>query len=251
MTESLYHIIAPVVDIVEDPSNPGAISKNDSQGLFGETFEVTDTNGDFCYGTLKIDGYSGYVHSAALTPAGSIPQPNGFICQLMSHIYPQPSMKTRPIMGLSFLSHIHVNSDNRKDGFIEMPGYGWVHEDHIAMGSQKNPASIAKKFLGTPYLYGGRSTWGLDCSALIQLSMLACGQACLRDCNQQENTLGKQADMQSSLKRGDIVYFQGHVGMMLDEQRCINATSRHMRTCIEDINDLEKIYNGITAVRRI
>ena len=107
----------------------------------------------------------------------------------------------------------------------------------------------AMKFLDTPYLWGGRSCAGIDCSGLVQISLMAAGLECLRDTKDQIGTIGTKAS--PPLKRGDLVFFEGHVGIMVDEENLLNATSRHMKTIIEPVDHVKDAYNGILNIKRL
>ena len=120
-------------------------------------------------------------------------------------------------------------------------------EDHV---------NSALLFLNAPYLWGGRCITGIDCSGLVQIILMARGIFCARDCKDQKDSVGeavpiKNSQDTSNLQRGDLVYFKRHVGIMVDDARILNATSRHMNTLIEDVNDLVQIYDGILSVRRL
>lgn len=251
MGGSVHTVTASLAALLDDPANGAKIGSRDSQLLFGETFEVEKTEGEWSYGTSLVDGYKGYVRSAHLT---SLVNPaRHFTALRWCHVYPEPSFKTHPSLYLGMMSRLLVDEKNRKYGFVSVPGYGWVCEDHIKpldSLSQKNDyVETALMFLGCPYLYGGRSAQGLDCSALVQLALMRSGILCPRDSDQQPS-IGKAVD-RNEIRRGDLVFFKGHVGITLDDKNILNATARTMDVRIENLDSLEKIYAGITAIRRI
>jgi cell wall-associated NlpC family hydrolase len=174
-----------------------------------------------------------------------------------THIYPEPSFKTRPVTGLGFMSRIVVNENVEKDGFLSVPGTGWIYARHIKPLSALagvDPVYTAMRFLGCPYLYGGRTANGMDCSALVQLALNRTGITCPRDSGPQERALGHSIP-RAQARKGDLVFFPGHVGIMLDDQHVINASARTMCVEVERLDDLDRIYAangkpGITSIRR-
>jgi cell wall-associated NlpC family hydrolase len=251
MAKEIYNVIVHTADIYERDDDNAAISNNDSQLLYGESFEVKSETADFYYGKSLIDNYKGFVKKAFLQKANA--DPSHFINVLSSHIYPEPSFKTRPLMPLSFLSRLHLDAKNEKNGFVKLEHGGWVFKEHIKpIREMKNetPLNTALMFLGTPYLYGGRSSQGLDCSALIQLAMLRNGiKDCERDSSDQANTIGTEIP-EKDITKGDLVFFKGHVAIMLDDKNVLNATARKMATVKEPLQKLIKEYGNITAARR-
>lgn len=247
----LHYINTTTADLISDLKKPEVIGKKESQLLFGETFDVTKTEGEYSYGASVLDGYEGYIHQKHLSPAQT--KNTHIVCAPSTHIYTGPDFKSRPFMPLSFFSRLHIGK--KENGFIEIPNYGWVFEEHIhpleSLPLSADIAEIAQIFLGTPYLYGGRSRFGIDCSGLIQILMMARGHPCPpRDTEEQEGHFGEEITPQD-LQRNDIVYFKGHVGIMMDKTHILNATQRKMTTLIENIDDLSKIYDGITALKRL
>ncbi len=116
--------------------------------------------------------------------------------------------------------------------------------------NRADPAETAMLFINTPYRYGGRLAWGIDCSGLVQLALLRNGVPCPRDSGQQQNSAGTETDLNKP-ERGDLVFFPGHAGIMANENDVINASSRTMSVAVEPLQQLLKIYGDISAVRRI
>ncbi|GJL84614.1 MAG: hypothetical protein DHS20C02_03890 [Micavibrio sp.] len=251
MGGKIHTITTSLTALVNNPDNSSIIGNRDSQLLFGETFEAESESGEWVHGTSIIDGYKGHVRTAHLAPAKK--PATHFINQRWTHIYPEASFKTRPVINLGLMSRLSADDQKKQDGFVSVPGYGWASEDHIkplsALTPDKDFVETALSFLGCPYLYGGRSAQGLDCSALAQIALLRSGISCPRDSDQQIN-LGITIE-KNGLRRGDLVFFKGHVGIMVDDENILNATSRTMDVRIEALDDLENIYKGITRIRRI
>lgn len=251
----LLTAITPIAEILGNPQEPSKISDRDSQLLYGEQFQVEQSHGTYVYGHSVLDGYKGYVERALLVK--NVPASNAVVKATITHLYPEPDFKSRPTMMLSFLSRL-TTLDNHKNGFTALDDGNWIFSDHIAEEKDftmpEDLAHTASFYLGTPYIYGGRSYFGIDCSGLIQQIMLAHGHPCpKRDCEDQRGSFGRKIDIKKSekLARNDVIFFRGHVGVMMDDSYIINATARHMSTVIEKVKDLEEIYDGITYVARL
>lgn len=245
-------VVTSTADILGDAGEPQLITNNDSQLLYGEQFQVEESRGAYVYGYSLVDNYAGSVERVQLIK--DAPKATHIVKIHATHLYPEPSFKTRPTLSLSFMSRI-ILTDRTDGDFIQLHDGSWIFMDHVApldgFIMPEDMAHTATMFIGTPYLYGGRSKYGIDCSGLIQQVMMAHGHPCpLRDCKDQEGTIGSSVETKD-LQRNDIVYFKGHVGIMLDDKYILNATARHMSTVIEDIAELEKAYDGITHASRL
>ncbi|MBU0800365.1 MAG: C40 family peptidase [Alphaproteobacteria bacterium] len=255
-TVTAYQITVPVADLVDKPARTLQISRNSSQMLYGETLDVIEEQGDWVRGTCATDGYEGWVHKSQLKPLTHFT--THFVDLPWTHIYPEPDFKTRPVMGVGFLSRLTVNPDIEKNGFVSIPGTGWIYARHIKPLSAMNgvdPVYTVMRFLGCPYLYGGRTAMGIDCSGLTQLALNRAGVYCPRDSGPQEKSLGTNVP-RAQAQRGDLVFFPGHVGIMIDDQHVVNASARTMCIEVERLDDLDRIYSangkpGIISIRRV
>lgn len=232
-------------------ATPGTVGSGDSQLLFGESFQILGIEGSYFKGRCVLDGYPGYVRKTALSTHRD---PTHVLRVRASHIYPEPSFKTVPLKALSFMSRF--SPGRQESGYTHIPGHGWMISAHLAPFSALplfgDLAAAAMILEGTPYVYGGRSAFGIDCSGLVQIAMMASGYPCPpRDSKDQKGAFGYAVDYRDGLKRNDIVFFAGHVGIMIDERRAVNATARHMTTLVEDISALEKAYDGISGAYRL
>lgn len=248
----LLTAISPIAEILGNPQEPSKISDRDSQILYGEQFLMEESHGAYVYGYSVLDGYKGYIERALLVK--NVPASNALVKAKATHLYPEPDFKSRPTMLLSFLSRL-TTLDNQENGFTALDDGQWIFTDHIApLEGFKMPEDIAQTatiYLGTPYVYGGRSCFGIDCSGLIQQTMIANAYPCPpRDTTDQQGAFGKEVSREA-IQRNDIVYFKGHVGIMMDEKYILNATARHMSTVIEELDSLEQIYGGITRIARL
>jgi cell wall-associated NlpC family hydrolase len=231
---------------------PDAGAEQCDQVLFGEIFDALETVGAFAWGQAVRDGYVGWVEAAALGRAGEAPTHR--VVALRTFAFAAPSIKSPSFGPLSLNALVRVLEENGELALAE--GAGWIAKAHLApMGTGfAEPAATAERFLGAPYLWGGRDSVGIDCSGLIQQALYAAGLACPRDSDLQAQ-LGAAADRQN-LARGDLVFWRGHVGMMLDAKRLIHANAWHMAVEIEPLTEaIERIARRgggePTAFRRV
>ena len=206
--------------------------------LFGEGFEVLEMRDGFAFGQASRDGYVGWVDETALGEPG--PPATHRIAALATFAFVEPSIKTPVVHRLSMNALASVEA--REGRFAKLHGSGWVVEPHLApIGAfADDPAAVALRFLGVPYLWGGRSSDGLDCSGLVQQALYACGRACPRDSDQQQRTLGAGVEITDDLdglSRNDLVFWPGHVGIMLDETRLLHANANALCVSIESLPD--------------
>lgn len=208
------------------------------QLLFGEIFDVLGEQDGFAWGRSRRDGYVGFVESVALASAGALPTHR--VAAIRTYAFAEPSIKTRAFGPYSI--NVLVRIEAREGRFAKAAGTGWFIEDHLAPIGRfdHDPVAVAERFLGAPYLWGGRESLGLDCSGLTQQALLACGIAYPRDTDQQAQ-LGRPLTA-DELRRGDLVFWKGHVAMMLDAERVIHANAHHMATAIEPLSQTRARY---------
>ena len=202
------------------------------QLLCGEGFDVLDEAGGFAWGQARRDGYVGFVELSALKPADRAP--NMKLSALRSYAFEAPSIKSRALGPYSLGSLLDI--EEREGRFARAAGIGWFVEDHLAeIGVfETDPAAVALRYVGTPYLWGGRESLGLDCSGLTLQAFGACGIALPRDTDQQAQ--GGVAVAESELARGDLVFWKGHVALMLDGENIVHANAHHMAAAIEPLS---------------
>ncbi|WP_369061643.1 NlpC/P60 family protein [Caulobacter sp. 73W] len=230
---------------------PASDAEQWDQLLFGEAFDVLEEAGGFCWGQAARDGYVGFVDCAALAPVGELATHR--VCAIRTYAFSKPDIKSKPA-GLYSLNAL-VAVEAREGRFAKAAGGGWFIEAHLApLGEfDSDPAAVAERFIGAPYQWGGRESLGLDCSGLIQQALYACGRSCPRDTDMQAASLGEPIT-QDQLRRGDLVFWKGHVVMMLDETRIIHANAHFMDVTIEPLADalarIGAVYGAPTAFRR-
>jgi len=223
---------------------PDPMAEQQTQLLFGEVFDVLQDSGDFVLGQGRRDGYVGYVARADLAEAG--PAPTHQVLAPHTFGFAEPDIKTRACGPLSMNSLISVSKSEGRFRFAE--GAGWIVEEHLTpIGVfQTDPVTVALKLLGAGYLWGGRSSGGLDCSGLVQQAWFACGVALPRDTDQQF-AMGRAVEAQY-LQRGDLVFWRGHVGIMADAATLLHANAHHMATATEPLADaVKRIAAGPTG----
>ncbi|MEL6219078.1 MAG: NlpC/P60 family protein [Pseudomonadota bacterium] len=248
-------VCTPVAPMSATPDGTAAMT---SQLLFGERFTVYDSDGQWAWGQSDLDGYVGYVPRSCLDdPAAlGVPEPTHRVAALSTHVYAEPHFKARPGAALPAGARIAVTGE--RDGFGALGPGGFAPLCHLTPLETPAPDWVAEaeRFLGVPYLWGGRSATGLDCSGLVQLSLQAGGHDCPRDSDQQEAALGRPLAARERLARGDLVFWKGHVGVMVTGSRLLHANIHHMAVAVEPLSDArqrirEKGEGTVTSRRRL
>lgn len=237
---------------------PAADAEMLTEVLAGERVTVYELGEDgFAWGQLAADGYVGYVPTAALGPPG--PPPTHRVTALRTHVLPAPSVRRPPLDWLPFGSRVAIV--RTAGAFAVTAAGGFVPLAHLAPVEtlQTDPVAVAERFLGAPYLWGGKTVAGLDCSGLVQVALAACGIVCPRDTDMQEKALGRPLDTPidlGALHRGDLVFWKGHMALVRDPATLLHANAHHMAVAIEPVADaVARIAASgggtITSVRRL
>jgi cell wall-associated NlpC family hydrolase len=227
-------VALPLADLRASPG--GA---RDRQLLMGDAFLVIDRDQGHAFGIALKDGYCGWVSAAALGPPA---RPTHWVAVLGSHLYPEARVQAEALASLTLGARLRVTGQSST--FAETPA-GYVPAAHLRrLGDwHDDPAGVAGLFLGVPYLWGGNSRDGLDCSGLVQAAMLACGRACPGDSDLQQG-VGEVLDGSQPLQRGDRVFWRGHVGLMLDAATLIHANGHHMAVVAEPLREVAARIEG-------
>ena len=227
----------------------------ETEVLFGELVALYETANRFAWVQLARDAHVGYLPvealSAEITPA------THKVRALGTFVYPSPDIKSPPLMHLSLDARLAMAEEQGL--FVRLVSRGFVIARHVAEVS-RNAADfvdIAERLIGTPYLWGGRTRLGLDCSGLVQLSMQAAGLSVPRDSDMQQAEVGAEvlvpADL-DGLQRGDLVFWRGHVGIMSDGVMLVHANAHHMAVVTEPLTDaalrIGKDGGPVLAIRR-
>ena len=212
----LYEVIEPQAPLRRAPSPDASL---DTEALRGERVAVTEiTDEGWAHGRLESDGYVGFLPASALARPG--PAPTHRVTALRALAFPGPSIRLPPVGALPLGARI----------------------------------AVAERFLNAPYLWGGKTSLGLDCSGLVQISLAACGIACPRDTVGQEPAFARSSSPSGKLQRGDLIFWEGHVAIVRDEATLIHANAFHMSVAIEPIAEaVERIRAAdgeVTSVRR-
>lgn len=227
----------------------------DTEALHGETLTIFEEHGGWAWVQLDQDGYVGYVPSAGIVPAG--PLATHRIKALRTYVFPEPDAKAPPRAMLSLNARVCVAEEGAR--YARLDNGGFVYVTHLAKLGTHAPdfVTIAEGFLGAPYLWGGRTSVGLDCSGLVQLAAAAAGHDLPRDADMQEAEAGEAVDWHggATLIRGDFIFWEGHVGIMTSPQDFLHANAYHMAVEHEPFEEARRrIKNAgfdITSVRRL
>ncbi len=245
-------VVAGVVDVKNAPTPDAPL---DTQALAGEVVTVYDDEEGFAWAQLESDGYVGYLPAVALAPPG--PAVTHRVVVRRTFVYPGANMKLPPQAVLPFGAGVAI-ADTRGDFAMIAGNGGAIFAAHLRTADFRAPdsVSIGESFLGAPYLWGGKTPDGLDCSGLIQVCLTAAGIACPRDTDMQEKALGVTLPDGAPLQRGDLVFWRGHVGIMQDEARLLHANGFHMLVESEPFEEArtriaKNSFGAVTSIRRL
>jgi cell wall-associated NlpC family hydrolase len=224
--------------------------------LKGERVTIYEaTTEGWSWGQIE-DGYVGWLPSAALAPPG--PAPTHKVAALRAFVFPGPSIKLPPLEALPFGAKLHIA--HVRDRMAMTPSGGHVPTVHLRSieENERDFVTVAERFAGAPYLWGGKTMLGIDCSGLVQIALSACGIACPRDSDMQERALGAPVDHATAsfqLARGDLIFWRGHVAIARDRDTLVHANAFHMAVVVERaaeaIARIRAMGSEISSVRRL
>jgi cell wall-associated NlpC family hydrolase len=227
------------------PSNDAA---QDSELLFGEIFTVYDRADGWAWGQAVNDLYVGYVRENALAAPFATQATVG---ALLAPVFSAADLKS-PVRDLLPMNAA-VPVLARDGDYVRIGDGRYLHQRHLGPG-EKDFVAVAERFLGVPYVWGGKTAAGLDCSGLIQTALQATAKASPRDTDMMEKALGENVTLPDA-RRGDLVFWKGHMGVMLDEDWLLHANAFHMAVAVETLADamarIEKLAGAVTSVRRV
>jgi cell wall-associated NlpC family hydrolase len=235
---------------------PSSDAELATQALLGERVTIYDRNGEgFAWGQLNSDGYVGWLPDRALTKPGAAPTHK--VTAIRTFAFPGPSIKLPPVDTLVMGTTLTVV---REEGTFAVTRQNWyLPRQHVGGidAMAEDFVAVAERFVGTPYLWGGKSSFGIDCSGLVQVSLNAAGTGCPRDSDMQRDGLGRALDAADAkrLQRGDLIFWNGHVAIARDAESIVHANAHHMATVIEDargaIARIKAAGSEVTAIRRM
>jgi cell wall-associated NlpC family hydrolase len=229
---SLREVIDAQAPLRRAPSHEAPL---DTEALKGERVIVYETNEEgWAWGQLQGDKYVGWLPLNALAPAG--PAPTHKVAVLRTLAFPGPDIKLPPIETLPLGARIVVA--RAQDQFAVTAGGAFLPARHLLPVAQFAPdfVAVAEMFVGSPYLWGGKTNLGLDCSGLVQVALAGAGAACPRDSDMQEREVGQPlhwiGDV-TTLQRGDLIFWPRHVAIVRDSTNILHANAFHMAVAIE------------------
>jgi cell wall-associated NlpC family hydrolase len=241
-------VVVPVTAMHREASST---AMQTTQALFGERLSAFEIGDDWVWCQLERDGYVGYIAKAAVS--SDLTKPTHRVSVPSTFLYPVPDIKSQAATNLPMNAKLQIVASDEK--FSKLSNGNYIFTKHVRPLNEFEPdfVSVAEKFLDVPYYWGGKTAQGLDCSGLVQTSLEVCGISSPRDTDMQERQLGQNLMINDldGLRRGDLVFWKGHVGIMADHKTLLHANGYHMMTVKEPLAEaVTRIADPITSIRR-
>jgi cell wall-associated NlpC family hydrolase len=232
-------VIDPQAPLRRAPSHEAPL---DTEALKGERVTVYETNDEgWCWGQLDSDGYVGWLPAGALAKPGARPTHKVSVPRTL--VFPAADIKQPPVASMPFGARLAIARMDER--FAVTPDGGFIPARHVSKieAQESDFVAVAERFLAAPYLWGGKTSLGIDCSGLVQVALNACGIPCLRDSDMQEKNTGARIDAGlGNLQRGDLVFWKGHVAIARDNTTILHANAFHMAVAVESVAGGDRAY---------
>ena len=235
---------------------PAADAEQMTQALRGERVTIYDRNGEgFAWGQLGGDGYVGWLPESAL--ARPLRPPTHKVTALTTLVFPGPSIKLPPLMPLPMGARVSIVREDAT--FAVTAGGHHLPRQHLGPldACTADFVAVAERFAGAPYLWGGKTAFGIDCSGLVQVALTSAGTGCPRDSDMQCDALGRELSAAETkhLRRGDLIFWRGHVAIVRDADTIVHANAHHMATVIENTQEaiarIKTAGSEVVAIKRL
>jgi cell wall-associated NlpC family hydrolase len=246
---TLHQIVTPQTPVRREPSHEARL---DTEALLGERVIVYDIEEGWAWGQLQSDGYVGFLAAEALGRAGAAPTHK--VSARLTLGFPGPDIKLPPLATLPFGARVVVTRQDERFATTEAGLYLPLRHVAPVVAKERDFVAVAEQFLGAPYLWGGKTSLGMDCSGLVQVALQAAGVVCPRDSDMQEMALGKLISL-TEMRRGDLVFWKGHVAIARDPETLIHANAHAMMVAIEQADEaiarIKAAGSEVTSVKRV
>jgi cell wall-associated NlpC family hydrolase len=239
-----FSIIRPEASLKAAPCSSAGLL---TQPLYGERVHTLPTEfplpQEWLLVALDCDGYQGYITTDNLAPiTHTSPLSTHWVHVTRTFLYPEPSIKSPPVLSLPLGARITITESYNEFSRIDSGGFIFTHHITPQNETAQDPVAVAELFLHVPYLWGGKTNLGIDCSGLTQCALQAAGYACPRDSTPQSACVGEPLDPTnlSCLQRGDLIFWTGHVGIMRDSKTLLHANAHHMLVVSEPLSQAQE-----------